>query len=62
MNTIIPPTEKVKQDKMVAFKDALLKQYQNDVLMAYLNSLRIRYPVSINNPAIQALFAHQEEK
>jgi len=62
MNTIIPPTEKVKQDKMASFKEALLKQYQNDVLMAYLNSLRIRYPVTINNAAIQALFVPQEEK
>ncbi len=62
MNTIIPPTEKVKQEKMASFKEALLKHYKSDVLTAYVNALHIRYPVTINKGAIQALFAPQEEK
>ncbi|MBI2706864.1 MAG: SurA N-terminal domain-containing protein [Proteobacteria bacterium] len=62
MNTIIPPNEKTREDKMASFQEALLKQYKDDVLMAYLNALRIRYPVKVNKGAIQALFAPQEEK
>jgi hypothetical protein len=57
LNTIIPPDEKVKEEKMTTFKEALLQQYQSDLLMAYLNSLRIRYPVKVNGNGIKALFS-----
>lgn len=57
LNTIIPPDEKVKEEKMGTFKEALLQQYQSDLLIAYLNSLRIRYPVKVNSNGIKTLFS-----
>lgn len=57
LNKILPPEEKVKEEKMDSFKEILLKHYQNDLLMAYLNALHVRYPVKFNSKAIQALFA-----
>ncbi len=61
MNTIIPPEAQIKADKMSSFKEGLLKQYKDDVLMSYLNALRVRYPVHVNKDAIQALFAPGKE-
>jgi hypothetical protein len=57
LNKIIPPEEKVKEEKMAGFKEALLQQYQGDLLEAYLNSLRVRYPVKINGNAIKAFLS-----
>lgn len=57
LNTIIPPTQKVKEEKIASFKEKLLEQYQNDLLNGYLNALRVRYPVKVNNEAIKALFS-----
>lgn len=56
LNKIIPPQPKVKEEKMVSFKDTLLKHYQNDLLMGYVSALRVRYPVKVNNGAIKGLF------
>ena len=60
LNAIIPPKAKVKEEKMDSFKEGLLKQYKGDLLMAYLNALRIRYPVKINKNVIEGLFAQPE--
>ncbi len=56
LNTIIPTTQKIKEEKMADFKEKLLKQYQNDLVLGYLNALRVRYPVKINPAALKALF------
>lgn len=58
MNTILPPEAGVKEEKMASFKELILKQYKSDLLSAYLNALRIRYPVKINQEAFAA-FAGQ---
>lgn len=55
LNKIIPPTAKIKEDKMASFKRNQLKRYQSDLLTSYINALRIRYPVKINKAAIQSL-------
>lgn len=60
LSAIIPPGIKVKKERMGAFKEALLKQYQGDLVMAYLNALRIRYPVKIHKDVIASLFAQPE--
>lgn len=57
LNNVIPPDPKVKEEKMASFKEALLKHYQNDLLTSYVNALRIRYPVKVNNAAIKSLYA-----
>ncbi|MBS0272384.1 MAG: SurA N-terminal domain-containing protein [Proteobacteria bacterium] len=57
LNRIIPPVQKVKEEKIASFKEKLLEQYQNDLLNGYLNALRVRYPVKVNNEAIKALFS-----
>lgn len=56
LNKIIPPQNTVKDAKMASFKETLLKGYQSDLLMSYVNALRVRYPVKINNGALKALF------
>ncbi len=58
LNTIIPPTKEMKQEKIASFKELMLKQYRNDLLTAYLNALKIRYPVKLNQAAFAA-FAGQ---
>ncbi len=62
LNTIIPPQAKIKKEKMESFKEDLLKQYQGDLVMAYLNALRIRYPVKVYKDMIMSLFAQPEER
>ncbi len=57
LNKIIPPTLKIKQEKMASFKKKALENYQNDLVVGYINALRIRYPVKVNTPAIKALFS-----
>jgi peptidyl-prolyl cis-trans isomerase D len=57
LNTIIPPEQKMWDEKMASFKDALLKQYQSDLLQAYLNALKVQYPVKVNSKAMKALFS-----
>lgn len=57
LNKIIPPDQKTKEEKMASFKDSLLKQYQSDLLHAYLKALQIRYPVKVNKKAMNALFS-----
>ena len=57
LNTIIPPTAKVKEEKMASFKVKVLELYQDDLVMGYLNALRIRYPVKVNRDALKALFS-----
>ena len=42
---------------MTEFKRALFSHYQNDLLLAYTNALRVRYPVKFNNKAIKTLFS-----
>lgn len=57
LNTITPPDEKTKSQKIAAFKEVLLKHYQSDLLMAYLSALQnIRYPVKVNKEAMKALY------
>ncbi len=57
LNKIIPPTPKVKEEKMVSFKEKILEQYQNDLVLGYVNALRVRYPVKINRAAVKELFS-----
>ncbi len=57
LNTIIPPTPKIKEEKMASFKKKLLENYQNDLVIGYLNALRVRYPVKVNRAALKALFS-----
>lgn len=57
LNTIIPPDQKTEEEKRSPFKESLLRQYQNDLLQAYLNSLKTRYPVKVNSKAMKALFS-----
>lgn len=57
LNNIIPPDTKVREEKMPSFKEALLKHYQNDLLMSYIRALEVRYKVNIYPAAIKALFA-----
>ncbi len=57
LNKIIPPHTKTKDEKLSSFKEKLLEYYQNDVVMGYLNALRIRYPVKVNSEALKALFS-----
>lgn len=56
LNNVIPPEEKVREEKMASFKDILLKRYQNDLLTSYVNALQVRYPVKVNNAAIKSLY------
>lgn len=56
LNTIIPPTSNVIEKEMPTFKKTLLEHYKNDLLMGYINALRIRYPVKVNTGAIKSLF------
>lgn len=62
LNSITPPTAQVREDKIQAFRDAVSQAYKEDVLIAYLNALRVRYPIKINQTTLQALFAPQGEK
>jgi hypothetical protein len=57
LNNVIPPVQKIKEEKMADFKEKLLEHYRNDLLNGYLNALRVRYPVKINQAAIKALFS-----
>lgn len=57
LNTIIPPQEKVREEKMAAFKETLLRGYANDLVASYVKALRKRYPVKTFPNAIRALFA-----
>lgn len=57
LNKIIPPTPKVKEEKMASFKESLFKSYQQDLLMSYINALRVRYPVKVVSEAIAAMYA-----
>jgi len=57
LKKIIPAPSAIKDEKFTAFKEKLLKQYQNDLVMAYLNALRVRYPVKYNSKAIQTLIS-----
>ncbi len=54
LNTVTSPGEKVRQEKMAVFQSVLLDQYKTDVLTAYTNALRIRYPLKINSEALQS--------
>lgn len=56
LNKIIPPQEDVKGEKMASFKEILLKSYQSDLLVAYVNALQVRYPVKVYDHVIKALF------
>ncbi|MBA3814058.1 MAG: SurA N-terminal domain-containing protein [Alphaproteobacteria bacterium] len=56
LNKVIPPDPKVREEKMAAFKEALLKHYQNDLLTSYVNALRVRYPVKVNSAALKSLY------
>jgi len=56
LNKIIPPSQKVKDEKTAPFKETLIQHYKEDLLMAYLNALRVRYPVKANKGAMKALF------
>ncbi len=56
LNNIIPPTTKVWEEKMEAFKLKLLQSYKDDFTTAYTIALRVRYHVKINENAFQALF------
>ena len=62
LNKILPPSPKVKEEKMDLFKETLLKHYQNDLLRAYVNALRVRYPVKTNRGAIMALFSSEGQQ
>ena len=57
LNTVIPPTAKIKEEKMASFKENILENYKNDLVIGYLNALRIRYPVKVNSAALKALFS-----
>lgn len=57
LNNVIPPVQKIKEEKIADFKEKLLEHYRNDLLNGYLNALRVRYPVKINKAAIKALFS-----
>ncbi len=59
LNKIIPPAPGVKDEKMGDFKTLILNQYKNDIVIAYLNALRIRYPVKINREAL-AVFSGEK--
>lgn len=57
LNNIVPVDAKIKEEKMAEFKEVLLNHYRKDIMLAYLNALKIRYPVRINSAAIKALFS-----
>lgn len=57
LNKIIPPTAKIKEEKMAQFKENLLKGYKSDLLMSYIKALEVRYRVKFNSAAINALYA-----
>jgi hypothetical protein len=60
LKKIIPPSQKVKSDKMDDFHKQLLNRYKDDLLVAYINALRVRFPVKLNRALLEAAF--QEKK
>ena len=56
LTNITPPDAENREKSLASFRDILLTQYKTDTLMAYVNALRVRYPVKINTDALQALY------
>ena len=59
LNTIIPPTQKVHEEKMPAFKEKQLANYKTDLVIGYVNALRVRYPVKVNTAALKSFFQNE---
>ena len=59
LNTIIPPTQKVQEEKMPAFKEKQLENYKTDLVIGYVNALRVRYPVKVNTAALKSFFQNE---
>jgi hypothetical protein len=57
LNKIIPPQEKIKQEKMAEFKETVLKGYQNDLVASYIKALEKRYPLHTHLHVVKALFS-----
>lgn len=56
LTKITHPDAKTKQEKLETFRENLLSQYKTDVLTAYINGLRIRYPVKVHQDRVQAMY------
>ena len=55
LNNVIAPSDKIKVEKFAAYKDELKKRLVSDVVNSFIDSLRIQFPVRINQNALKML-------
>lgn len=56
VNKVIPPSPQVREKNIDKFREILLKHYQNDILTAYVEALRLRYKVNTYPAAVKSLY------
>lgn len=60
LNNVIAPSDKIKAEKFAAYKDELKKRLASDVVNSFIDSLRIQFPVRINQNALKMLMQGNE--
>lgn len=55
LNKVIEPTDKIRSEKFEAYKKELKNRLGNDVVNSFVDSLRVQFPVRINQNALKML-------